>query len=91
MGHDPGLFEQILGDNTMSKKKILEESTIRRFMKLASIGGLTENYFEYEKIIAVRKLLEKCESMQYTPITVGKNNQLIDESVDLLKEFEKQA
>ena len=49
MGHDPNLFEQILGDNTMSKKKILEESTIRRFMKLASIDALTENYFEKER------------------------------------------
>ena len=33
----------------MSKKKILEESTIRRFMKLASIDALTENYFEKER------------------------------------------
>ena len=49
MGHDPNLFEQILGDNTMSKKKILEESTIRRFMKLASIDALSENYFDREK------------------------------------------
>ena len=52
---------------------------------------LTENYFEHKKIIAVRKLLEKCESMQYTPIFIGINRQLINESVNLLKELEKQA
>ena len=34
----------------MSKKKILEESTIRRFMKLASIDALTENYFDREEV-----------------------------------------
>ena len=33
----------------MSKKKILEESTIRRFMKLASIDALSENYFEKDR------------------------------------------
>jgi hypothetical protein len=33
----------------MSKKKILEESTIRRFMKLASIGSLSENYFDKDR------------------------------------------
>ena len=52
---------------------------------------LTENYFEHEKIIAVRKLLEKCESMQYTSVAITKNSQLIDESADLLKKLEKQA
>ena len=50
---------------------------------------LTENYFEQKKIIAVRKLLEKCESMQYSPDTTGENSQLITESVVLIKELEK--
>ena len=52
---------------------------------------LTKNHYENQKSSAVRRLLEKCESMQYIPIATGKNNELIDESIHLLKELEKQA
>ena len=50
---------------------------------------LTENNFEHEKINDVRKLLEKFESMQYTPVAIDKNGQLIAESINLLKNLEK--
>ena len=30
----------------MSKKKLLEESTVRKFMKFANIGHLAENYLD---------------------------------------------
>jgi len=52
---------------------------------------LTENCFEQQKIISVKKLLQKCESMQYMPVATGENSELIDESVYLLKELEKQV
>ena len=28
----------------MSKKTLLEEATVRRFMKLANMGGMTDNF-----------------------------------------------
>ena len=61
----------------------------RFFLFIKFENKLTENNFEHEKINDVRKLLEKFESMQYTPIEIDKNGQLIAESIDLLKNLEK--
>ena len=52
---------------------------------------LNEYTFAQEKISAVRKLLKKCESMQYMPVMTNMDQSLIDESIDLLKKLEKQA
>lgn len=52
---------------------------------------LNENSFKQEHVSAVTELLEKCESMQYAPVATGADSELIGESLDLLKELEKQA
>jgi len=52
---------------------------------------LNDNDYKQKQISAVRKLLEKCEAMQYAPVTTGKDNELIDESLNLLSQLEKQA
>lgn len=95
-------LNQLSSSNTESKDFVRELSQIIReyignklnlqgtaFTSIEVEKKLTENYFEHGKITAVRKFLEKCESMQYTPVPIDKNSELIDESVDLLKELEK--
>jgi hypothetical protein len=51
---------------------------------------LNKNFFAREKISAVKMLLEKCESMQYTPVEIHKDHGLIDETSQLLTKLEKQ-
>ena len=51
----------------MSKKKILEESTIRRFMKLASIDALSENYFDREKPAPKKRPVYREEEEEFPP------------------------
>ncbi|MCH8157232.1 MAG: protein BatD [Nitrospinae bacterium] len=52
---------------------------------------LKEKAFAEEQAASMRKLLEKCESLQYAPVAASGGNELIDESLDLLKQLEKQA
>ncbi len=50
---------------------------------------LNKNTFAHEKTTAVKKLLEKCESMQYAPVTTNRDLGLIEETADLLMQLEK--
>lgn len=47
--------------------------------------------FQESRAAAVSALLEKCEAMQYAPMGGGNHQNLIDESLHLLKELERQA
>ena len=51
---------------------------------------LNKNSFNCEKISAVKTLLEKCESIQYTPVAIHKDLSLIDETSQLLTKLEQQ-
>ena len=50
---------------------------------------LNKNTFADDKIFAIKKLLEKIESMQYMPVVVDKDHCLIDETAELLMNLEK--
>lgn len=50
---------------------------------------LNKNIFTDDKIFAIKKLLEKIESIQYMPVVVHKNHCLIDETTELLISLEK--
>jgi len=50
---------------------------------------LNKNIFTDDKIFAIKKLLEKIESIQYMPVVVHKNHYLIDETTELLISLEK--
>jgi len=50
---------------------------------------LSKNTFANDKIFAIKKLLEKIESMQYTPVVVDQDHCLIDETAELLINLEK--
>ena len=50
---------------------------------------LNKNTFADDKIFAIKKLLEKFESMQYMPVVADKDHCLIDETAELLINLEK--
>ena len=50
---------------------------------------LNKNTFADDKIFAIKKLLEKFESMQYMPVVADKDHCLIDETAELLMNLEK--
>ena len=51
---------------------------------------LKEKAIEEEQTASLRNLLEKCESLQYAPVTGDGGSELIGESLDLIKQLEKQ-
>jgi hypothetical protein len=51
---------------------------------------LNKNIFAHDNISAVKELLEKCESMQYSPATKHNDLDLIEETAELLMKLEKQ-
>ena len=52
---------------------------------------LKESNYEAQQAEETRKLLEKCETLQYAPMTQGSTKQLLGESEDLIKVLEKQS
>lgn len=50
---------------------------------------LNKNTFTDDNIFAIKKLLEKFESMQYMPVVADKDHCLIDETAELLINLEK--
>jgi len=50
---------------------------------------LNKNTFADDKIFAIKKLLEKIESMQYMPVVADRDHCLIDETAELLMNLEK--
>ena len=50
---------------------------------------LNKNTFADDKIFAIKKLLEKIESIQYMPVVADRDHCLIDETAELLMNLEK--
>ena len=44
-----------------------------------------------ERISIIKKLLNKYESMQYSPVSINEDQGVIDESINLLKILEKKS
>ena len=51
--------------------------------------NLNKNTYAQDKISSVKNLLEKCESMQYSPVEPMNEHGLIDETTELLVKLEK--
>ena len=49
------------------------------------------NNFSLERISIIKKLLNKYESMQYSPVSINEDQGVIDESINLLKILEKKS
>jgi hypothetical protein len=52
---------------------------------------LKESDYQPNAANSTRKLLEKCEALQYTPVSSGNNLELLNESHDLIKTLEKKS
>ncbi len=52
---------------------------------------LKESDYEVSQAEDTRKLLEKCETLQYAPMTQGRTKELLNESENLIKVLEKQS
>ena len=52
---------------------------------------LINNNFPLERISIIKKLLNKYESMQYSPVSINEDQGVIDESINLLKILEKKS
>jgi hypothetical protein len=52
---------------------------------------LKESNYHSNAANSTRKLLEKCEALQYTPVSSGNNLELLNESHDLIKTLEKKS
>ena len=49
------------------------------------------NNFPLERISIIKKLLNKYESMQYSPVSINEDQGVIDESINLIKILEKKS
>jgi hypothetical protein len=52
---------------------------------------LKESDYDVQQAEETQKLLEKCETFQYAPMTQGSTKQLLSESEKLIKVLEKQS
>jgi oxygen tolerance protein BatD len=77
------IFREYLGNKLNLQGKAITSMEVER--------KLMERHFPEEQAISTRKLLERYESLQYAPNNFTKNNDLIDESRELLNQLEKQA
>jgi hypothetical protein len=46
---------------------------------------------DYEASEVARRLLDRCEALQFAPLAIGGTKELLDESEDLIKLLEKQS
>jgi hypothetical protein len=77
------ILREYIGDklNLQGKAITAEEVQVR----------LKESNYEVQQAEETRKLLEKCETLQYAPMTQGSTKQLLGESENLIKVLEKQS
>ena len=52
---------------------------------------LREHSYDEKKVVLARKLLEEYEALQYSPTSKDKNENLLNESLELLSQLEKQT
>jgi hypothetical protein len=77
------ILREYIGDklNLQGKAITAEEVQVR----------LNESNYEAQQAEETRKLIEKCETLQYAPMTQGSTKQLLGESENLIKVLEKQS
>ncbi|GJL78421.1 MAG: hypothetical protein NPINA01_14100 [Nitrospinaceae bacterium] len=77
------IFREYIGDKLNLPGKAITSSEVER--------KLIDRHYSEAQAVSTRKLLEKYENLQYAPGNLGKNEDLINESRDLLNQLEKQA
>jgi oxygen tolerance protein BatD len=76
------IFREYIGNKLNLQGKAITSMEVER--------KLMERHFPEKQALSTRKLLEKYESLQYAPNNFGKNDDLIEESLELLNQLEKQ-
>lgn len=77
------IFREYIGNKLNLQGKAFTSMEVER--------KLRDRHFPEEQAFLTRKLLEKYESLQYAPNNFSQNDDLIDESRELLNQLENQA
>jgi hypothetical protein len=77
------ILREYIGDKLNLQGKAITAEEVQAKLK--------ESDYEEQQAEETRKLLEKCETFQYAPMTQGSTKQLLGESVSLIKILEKQS
>lgn len=75
------IFREYIGNKLNFQGKAFTSLEVERKLK--------DRMYPEDQVAATRRLLEKYESFQYASIELNKNEDLIDESLDLLRKLEK--
>jgi hypothetical protein len=77
------ILREYIGDKLNLQGKAITAEEVQARLK--------ESDYELQQAEETRKLLEKCETFQYAPMTQGSTKQLLGESENLIKVLEKQS
>lgn len=77
------ILRDYIGNKLNVQGKAITANEVEAHMK--------KSHFNAEQAEATRKLLEKCETLQFAPITGGSTKELLSESENLVKILEKQS
>ncbi len=77
------ILREYIGDKLNMQGKAITAAEVEHKLK--------ESNYQANAANNTRKLLEKCEALQYTPVSSGNNLELLNESHDLIKTLEKKS
>ncbi len=77
------ILREYIGDKLNMQGKAITAAEVEHKLK--------ESDYQANAASNTRKLLEKCEALQYTPVSSGNNLELLNESQDILKILEKKS
>jgi hypothetical protein len=77
------ILREYIGDKLNMQGKAITATEVEHKLK--------ESEYQPNTALDTRKLLEKCEALQYTPVSSGNNLELLNESHDLIKALEKKS
>lgn len=77
------ILREYIGDKLNMEGKAITAAEVEHKFK--------ESDYKHNHVEITRKLLEKCEALQYTPESSGNNRELLVESEDLIKMLEKNS
>jgi hypothetical protein len=77
------ILREYIGDKLNMQGKAITAAEVEHKLK--------ESDYQSNAANSTRKLLEKCEALQYTPVSSGNNLELLNESQDIIKNLEKKS
>jgi hypothetical protein len=77
------ILREYIGDKLNMPGKAITAAEVEQKLK--------ESNYQANAANSTRKLLEKCETLQYTPVSSGNNLELLNESQDIIKILEKKS